>query len=147
MYCFGVANVEKNNRVVIWDVSNCKRGGASSYCVIYDRSEEDKQLIKRMMDSMPEVAKQLDAEIVRIQENAPGSALHEIGGLRMGDDPNTSITDQYGRFWRYRNLYAADSSTWRNQGAANPYLTITACALRMARKLVAEKRASLSVSS
>ena len=100
-----------------------------------------------MMDSMPEVAKQLDAEVVRIQENPPGAALHEIGGLRMGDDPNTSITDQYGRFWRYRNLYSADSSTWRNQGAANPYLTITACALRMARKLVAEKRASLSVSS
>lgn len=146
-YCFGIATVEKNNRVALLEDAGCKRGGASNYCVIYDRSEQDKQLIKQMMDSMPEVAKQLDAEVVRIQENPPGAALHEIGGLRMGDDPNTSITDQYGRFWRYRNLYSADSSTWRNQGAANPYLTITACALRMARKLVAEKRASLSVSS
>jgi len=144
-YCFGIATVEKENRVALLDDTKCKRGGASSYCVVYDHSDADRQLIKRMMESMPEVAKQLDAELVRIQENPPGSALHEIGGLRMGTDPNTSVTDVFGKFWRYKNLYCADSSTWRNQGAANPYLTITANSLRMARKLVAEKRAGLAV--
>jgi choline dehydrogenase-like flavoprotein len=79
-----------------------------------------------------------------MKENPPGSALHEIGGLRMGKDPSTSVTDPNGRFWRYQNLYCADSSTWRNQGAANPYLTITACSLRLARKIVADKHARLA---
>jgi len=141
-YCFGIGSVERKNRVVLLD-HECTRGGASKYCVIYDHSPEDKQLIKRMIDNMPAVAEALDADIVKVQENPPGSALHEIGGLRMGTDPNTSITDPNGRFWRYKNLYAADSSTWRQQGAANPYLTITACSLRLARKVIESRQPSL----
>jgi choline dehydrogenase-like flavoprotein len=143
-YCFGIGSVEKNNRVVLLDGGNCARGGKSDYCVIYDHSEKDKQLIKTMIDGMPKVAKALGAEVVRVKENPPGSALHEIGGLRMGKDPATSVTDPNGRFWRYQNLYVADSSTWRNQGAANPYLTITACSLRLARKIVTDKHARLA---
>lgn len=143
-YCFGVGSVEKKNRVAILDENECKRGGASKYCVVYDHSAEDKQLIKRMIDSMPAIAEALDADVVRVKENPPGSALHEIGGLRMGTDPDTSITDPDGRFWRYKNLYCHDSSTWRSQGAANPYLTITACSLRLARKLIEAKQPSLA---
>jgi choline dehydrogenase-like flavoprotein len=97
-----------------------------------------------MIDSMPAIAEALDADVVRVKENPPGSALHEIGGLRMGTDPDTSITDPDGRFWRYKNLYCHDSSTWRSQGAANPYLTITACSLRLARKLIEAKQPSLA---
>lgn len=143
-YCFGIGSVQKNNRVELLESGNCPRGGKSEFCVVIDHSDEDRKLMKTMMDGMPKVAKALGAEVVRMKENPPGSALHEIGGLRMGKDPSTSVTDPNGRFWRYQNLYCADSSTWRNQGAANPYLTITACSLRLARKIVADKHARLA---
>lgn len=144
-YCFGIGSVEKRNRVMCLDEASCARGGASSYCVIYDHNEEDRKLMQLMMDNMPKIAELLEADVIKMQENPPGSALHEIGGLRMGTDPDTSITDPYGKFWRYRNLYVADSSTWPDQGAANPYLTITANALRISRKMATEKQKSLSV--
>jgi choline dehydrogenase-like flavoprotein len=84
------------------------------------------------------VAAGLGAELVRTQENGPGAALHEFGGLRMGTDPALSVTDPHGRFWRVRNLSCADAAIWPHQGSANSYLTITAIALRNATRLAAE---------
>ena len=65
-------------------------------------------------------------------------ALHEFGGLRMGTDPASSVTDPDGRFWRVPNLSCADAAIWPHQGSANSYLTITAIALRNATRLAAE---------
>ncbi len=77
----------------------------------------------------------MGGRVVRTEENAAGSALHEFGGLRMGRDPETSVTDPDGRFWRIGNLSGADAALWPHQGSANSYLTITAVALRNAVRL------------
>ena len=79
--------------------------------------------------------KALGGKVVRTEENAAGSALHEFGGLRMGRDPASSVTDPDGRFWRIGNLNGADAAIWPHQGSANSYLTITAVALRNASRL------------
>jgi len=55
----------------------------------------------------------------------PGSR-HLLGGLRMGGDPATSVTDQRGRFHDVDNLYAADGSLFVTSAGMNPSLTIMA---------------------
>jgi choline dehydrogenase-like flavoprotein len=134
-YCFGAGTVEKDNGLKLLE-PNEEHGGMRDYIVVYDRSEKDKEIIQEMQDVMPRVAEALDAEVVRIQVNEPGSALHEIGGLRMGKDPETSVTDTYGRFHHLQNLSVADSATWPHQGPANSYLTITAWSLRHAEGVI-----------
>lgn len=141
-YCFGVPTVERNNRVVLLDRHDDVMAGMRDYCVVYDRSEQDIQVLKSMADSMTKVADIMGATIEKAQENQPGQALHETGGLVMGTDPATSVTDPFGRFWQVGNLSVADASTWPSQGAANSYLTITAVALRNADALVADLRKS-----
>ena len=84
------------------------------------------------------VAELMGGQVQKIQVNAPGSALHEVGGLRMGATPDDGVTDPTGRFWNIRNLSAHDSSIWRGQGTANSYLTITAVALRCSEHLGAD---------
>jgi choline dehydrogenase-like flavoprotein len=91
------------------------------------------------LDAMREGAGQavaaIGARLGGIQVHPPGVALHEVGGLRMSDDPRRGVTDTYGQCWQLQNLSVADASAFPSQGAANPYLTITAWSLRHADAL------------
>ena len=134
-YCFGAGTVEKDNHLELFENSD-EHGGMRDYAVVYDRSPQDQKVLQEMQTNMASVAEALGAEVVRMQVNSPGSALHEIGGLRMGTDPATSVTDPYGRFHHLSNRHVADSSTWPYQGPANSYLTITAWSLRAAEGIL-----------
>ncbi|MFN8052746.1 MAG: GMC family oxidoreductase [Acidimicrobiales bacterium] len=61
------------------------------------------------------------------------STRHIMGGLRMGDDPLVSVTDDVGRFHTLDGLYVTDGSLFPTSGAHNPTLTIMATALRNTR--------------
>ncbi len=65
---------------------------------------------------------------------------HMLGTARMGDDPETSVVDAYGRCHDVPNLWIVDGSTWPTSAAVNPTATITALALRSAERLVAQGR-------
>jgi gluconate 2-dehydrogenase alpha chain len=60
---------------------------------------------------------------------------HIMGGMMMGTDPATSVTDPYGRVHGLDNVYAADGSVFVTSGAHNPTNTIMAVALRNMRQL------------
>ena len=60
---------------------------------------------------------------------------HIMGGMMMGTDPATSVTDSYGRVHALDNVYAADGSVFVTSGAHNPTNTIMAIALRNMRHL------------
>lgn len=137
-YCFGIGTVARRNRIELHGQSDPTAGGMRDYRVVYDRSDDDVALLDEMQAFMPRVAERMGAHVDRMQVNPPGSALHEIGGLRMGREPGDGVTDPNGRFWKIRNLSAHDASIWRSQGAANSYLTITALALRCTDKLAAD---------
>src|SRR5262249_52036364 len=58
---------------------------------------------------------------------APTSA-HNMGVLRMGSDPRTSVTDGWGKFHDLDNLYCGDGSLLPTASGHNPTMTIHACA-------------------
>ena len=60
---------------------------------------------------------------------------HIMGGMMMGTDAATSVTDAYGRVHGLDNVYAADGSVFVTSGAHNPTNTIMAVALRNMRHL------------
>jgi choline dehydrogenase-like flavoprotein len=61
---------------------------------------------------------------------------HLVGAARMGDDPATSVVDQFGRTHDVANLFVCDGSILPTQGSANPGLTIMALAARIADHLI-----------
>lgn len=75
-------------------------------------------------------------ELVRPERFKPGqvsiSAAHLMGGCRMGVDPQSSVTDPWGRVHGKKDLYVADASLFPNSVEINPYLTIMALADRVA---------------
>jgi choline dehydrogenase-like flavoprotein len=65
------------------------------------------------------------------------SATHVFGTCRMGNDPNNSVVDGFGRSHRWRNLWVADASVFPSSGGGEaPALTIQALALRTAERIV-----------
>jgi choline dehydrogenase-like flavoprotein len=60
---------------------------------------------------------------------------HVMGGMMMGADAATSVTDPYGRVHGLDNVYVADGSVFVTSGAHNPTNTIMAVALRNMRHL------------
>lgn len=132
-YCFGISTAEEAGRMVLVGDGRTRKG----YCIVNDRSPSDTRILKEMATFTADVARAMGGKVLRTEENPAGSALHEFGGLRMGRDPATSVTDPDGRFWKIGNLSGADAALWPHQGSANSYLTITAVALRNATRLAA----------
>ncbi|MCH8144212.1 MAG: GMC family oxidoreductase [Gemmatimonadetes bacterium] len=57
---------------------------------------------------------------------------HPAGGCRMGDDPDTSVCDEYGRTHDHDNLFVIGAPTCVTGGCANGTLTFVALGLRSA---------------
>jgi len=62
-----------------------------------------------------------------------GTVNHQMGTMRMGIDPDTSVVDGNQRFWGVPNMYAIDGSVFPTSGGYNPTLTIEALAWRAAK--------------
>lgn len=60
---------------------------------------------------------------------------HVLGGMAMGTDPATSVTDPWGRVHGTDDVYVNDGALFTTSGGANPTLTLMAVALRNARHL------------
>jgi choline dehydrogenase-like flavoprotein len=62
--------------------------------------------------------------------NVGGTGLsggqHQAGTCRMGDDPQTSVTDRFGRVHDTPNVFVSDASLHVTNGGFNPALTIMA---------------------
>jgi choline dehydrogenase-like flavoprotein len=65
------------------------------------------------------------------QDQVPATE-HVMGGMPMGADERSSVTDELGRHHHLDNLFVADGSVFPTSGGHNPTLTIMATALRQA---------------
>jgi gluconate 2-dehydrogenase alpha chain len=66
----------------------------------------------------------------------PALTTHAYGGTRMGDNPETSVTDRWGFSHEAPNLGILGASVMGSSGARNPTLTAQALAWRTAEHLV-----------
>ncbi|MDE3100620.1 MAG: GMC family oxidoreductase [Chloroflexota bacterium] len=65
---------------------------------------------------------------------------HNIGTTKMGNDPTTSVVDQYCRSHDVPNLYIFGASVFPTAAAVNPTPTLCAVTLRAVEHLVGEGR-------
>jgi choline dehydrogenase-like flavoprotein len=60
---------------------------------------------------------------------------HLLGTARMGEDPERSVVNGWGRCHDVRNLFIVDGSIWVTSGGVNPTSTIQALALYIADQI------------
>ena len=71
---------------------------------------------------------------------AGGGVIHEVGCVRMGDDPKTSVLNAFCRAHHVPNLFVADGGPFVSHADKNPTHTIIALAWRTAEHLAEELR-------
>ncbi len=64
-----------------------------------------------------------------------GEIIHEVGTTRMGSDPKTSVTNEWGQCWDHRNLFVMDGGVFASNPHKNCTLTIMTLAMRNADQL------------
>jgi choline dehydrogenase-like flavoprotein len=69
-----------------------------------------------------------------------GEIIHEVGAIRMGDDPKTSPLNKYCQAHDVKNVFVADAAPFVSNPDKNPTLTICALAWRTAEYLAEEMR-------
>jgi choline dehydrogenase-like flavoprotein len=72
--------------------------------------------------------------------SAGGEIIHEVGAVRMGDDPSKSVLNRYCQAHDVKNLFVADAAPFVSNPDKNPTLTICALAWRTAEYLAEEMR-------
>ncbi len=119
--------------------------GASEATMDYDASRlpaaerEHHQLVSRLRNSL------LRAGLIPFSKRIgiEGTA-HACGTLATGIDPARSVVDAQGKVHGMQSLYVVDGSILPRSSRVNPSLTIYAWSLRVAEKLGAQLRASVT---
>ena len=126
------------NRVQLSEVKDAL--GLPVAKVTFNLYDNDQKLIAFARKKTEEVMWAAGAKEV-VQE---ARYAHLVGAARMGDDPETSVVDRYGRTHDIANLFICDGSIMPTQGSANPGLTIQALAARTADYLISQGEAIFS---
>ncbi|MGC2638157.1 MAG: GMC family oxidoreductase [Acidobacteriaceae bacterium] len=94
------------------------------------------------VDTMSELVTACGFEIVakNYAPNPPGYSIHELGTCRMGDDPKTSVLNQWNQSHDMKNLYVVDGAAFVSGGWQNPTMTILALSMRASEHLADQMR-------
>jgi choline dehydrogenase-like flavoprotein len=65
-------------------------------------------------------------------KQAPGLDIHEMGGIRMGNDPETSMLNKWNQVHSCKNVFVTDGACMTSIGNQNPSLTFMAISARAA---------------
>jgi choline dehydrogenase-like flavoprotein len=65
-------------------------------------------------------------------KQAPGLDIHEMGGVRMGKDPKTSLLNKWNQFHNCANVFVTDGAYMTSTSTQNPSLTYMAMTARAA---------------
>ncbi|GAB3916777.1 GMC oxidoreductase [Larkinella terrae] len=71
-------------------------------------------------------------------DKAPGLDIHEMGGVRMGKDPKTSLLNKWNQFHNCKNVFVTDGACMTSTSTQNPSLTFMAITARAANHAVNE---------
>ncbi len=102
--------------------------------------ENDEKMVKDTMAQQAEILEKVGCKNITLTDNhqSPGLDIHEMGGVRMGKDPATSLLNQWNQFHTCKNVFVTDGACMTSTGNQNPSLTFMAITARAANYAVSE---------
>ncbi|MDA0262631.1 MAG: GMC family oxidoreductase [Chloroflexi bacterium] len=104
----------------------------------YTVSENTARMLEHAVARATEVMEAAGAKQVMTSNLRRNAGWHLLGTARMGEDPETSVVDRWGRTHDVPNLFIIDGSVFTTSACVNPTPTIQALALRTADYLKGE---------
>jgi gluconate 2-dehydrogenase alpha chain len=113
--------------------------------ITFDIGDNEYRLIDFLQGRAEQIARRMGATRTWRRPALTGPiSTHDVGGTRMGSDPESSVVDSFGRVHDTPGLFVLGGSTFVSLPAVNPALTILALALRAAEAIAGTARAATS---
>ena len=133
---------EEHNRVSL-DPDLTDGHGIPAPKIQYTVSENTGLMLSHGLERAKEVMEAAGAKKLLSSPLRRNAGWHLLGTARMGNNPDTSVVDRWGRAHDVPNLFIIDGSVFVTGACINPTPTIQALALRTADYLKGEGRSTL----
>jgi len=102
--------------------------------------DNDVKLMKDFLTQCSEMLEKAGCKNINQQDSnqTPGLDIHEMGGVRMGKDPKTSLLNKWNQLHACQNVFVTDGACMTSVGNQNPSLTFMAITARAANHAVDE---------
>ena len=102
-----------------------------------DYDDNDEKLLKDFLTQSSEMLDKTGCHDIQQYDNhwAPGRDIHEMGGVRMGNDPKTSLLNKWNQMHHCKNVFVTDGACMTSTGNQSPsilYMALTARAVNFA---------------
>jgi choline dehydrogenase-like flavoprotein len=105
-----------------------------------DYDDNDEKLIKDFLEQGKAMMEAAGAKNVNtfVNHQAPGLDIHEMGGVRMGRDPKTSLLNEWNQLHACSNVFVTDGACMTSTGNQSPSILYMAFTARAANHAVEE---------
>ena len=130
--------IPKESSYVQLDSTKKDEWGMPLIRISIDYDDNDEKMLQDYFEQMTGMFEKAGfTDIKRIDtKQAPGLDIHEMGGVRMGRDPGTSLLNKWNQMHHCPNVFVTDGACMTSTSTQNPSLTYMAIAARAANYAV-----------
>lgn len=105
-----------------------------------DYDDNDEKMVKDFVEQLTEMYTKAGFTDIKHTDSkaAPGLDIHEMGGVRMGHDPKTSLLNKWNQMHQVKNVFVTDGACMTSTSTQNPSLTYMAFTARSVDYAVSE---------
>lgn len=134
--------IPKESNQVSLDKEQKDQWGMPLLKVNVDYDDNDDKMVKDFQEQFTEMYEKAGFTNIRTIDNkqAPGLDIHEMGGVRMGHDPKTSLLNKWNQLHACKNVYVTDGACMTSTATQNPSLTYMALTARACDHAIKESK-------
>ncbi|MCC6289949.1 MAG: GMC family oxidoreductase [Chitinophagaceae bacterium] len=126
--------IPKETNFVTLDKQLKDSWGIPQLSISVDYDDNDQKMIKDYEDEFTEMFSKAGFTNIKTArtKKAPGLDIHEMGGVRMGNDPKASLLNKWNQLHHCKNVFVTDGACMTSTSTQNPSLTYMAFSARAA---------------
>ena len=107
-----------------------------------DYDANDDKMVKDYQEQLTEMFEKAGFYDIKTTDSkqAPGLDIHEMGGVRMGNDSKTSLLNKWNQLHHCKNVFVTDGACMTSTSTQNPSLTYMALTSRAADYAMGEMK-------
>ena len=114
--------------------------GVPQLIVSCEWTDNDEKMVEDYIEQTKQMFEKAGFVNIKVEDtkSPPGADIHEMGGVRMGRDPKTSMLNKHHQLHLCKNVFVTDGACMTSTGTQNPTLTYMAFSARAADFAVQE---------
>jgi choline dehydrogenase-like flavoprotein len=136
--------IPKESNKVSLDPNQKDQWGVPLLSIHVEYDENDSKMLADFRDEFTDMYEKAGFTSIRFidDKRPPGLDIHEMGGVRMGKDPKTSLLNEWNQLHSCKNVYVTDGACMTSTATQNPSLTYMALTARACDHAIRESKES-----